>query len=120
MIRLPNQGAAEELHLRLLDDNTDFVSLARSHSLGEKRFTRGFVGPMLISQSIPRSEPPWQVQGRLSAFVLPCGCLGAVDAHLCFCGNVICRSCINPQAQVCAPVHLRLSMVGVPTQGFEL
>lgn len=50
MIRLRNQGAAEELYLRLLDDAADFGTLARSHSLGEERFTRGLVGPMLISQ----------------------------------------------------------------------
>jgi len=50
MIRLRNQGAAEELYLRLLDDDADFGSLARTHSLGEERYTRGLVGPMLISQ----------------------------------------------------------------------
>jgi parvulin-like peptidyl-prolyl isomerase len=50
MIRLRSQGAAEELYLRLLDDAADFGSLARSHSLGEERYTRGLVGPMLISQ----------------------------------------------------------------------
>lgn len=53
MIRLRNQGAAEELYLRLLDDQADFGDLARSHSLGEERFTRGLVGPMLISQPHP-------------------------------------------------------------------
>jgi parvulin-like peptidyl-prolyl isomerase len=50
MIRLRNQGAAEELYLRLLDDDADFGSLARTHSLGEERYTRGLVGPMLINQ----------------------------------------------------------------------
>lgn len=53
MIRLRNQGAAEELYLRLLDDGADFGTLARSHSLGEERFTRGLVGPMYISQPHP-------------------------------------------------------------------
>lgn len=53
MIRLRNQGAAEELFLRLIDDEADFGTLARSHSLGEERFTRGLVGPMLISQPHP-------------------------------------------------------------------
>ena len=53
MIRLRNQGAAEELYLRLIDDGADFGTLARSHSLGEERFTRGLVGPMLISQPHP-------------------------------------------------------------------
>ena len=34
MIRLRNQGAAEELYLRLIDDGAYFGTLARSHSLG--------------------------------------------------------------------------------------
>jgi parvulin-like peptidyl-prolyl isomerase len=50
MIRLKQQGAAEELYLRLLDDNADFGKLAQQYSLGEERFTHGLVGPMLISQ----------------------------------------------------------------------
>lgn len=53
MIRLRNQGAAEELYLRLLDDQADFGELARQHSLGEERFTCGLVGPMRISQPHP-------------------------------------------------------------------
>lgn len=53
MIRLRQQGAAEELYLRLLDDQADFGELARVHSLGEERFTRGLVGPMRISQPHP-------------------------------------------------------------------
>lgn len=53
MIRLRNQGAAEELYLRLLDDQADFGDLAREHSLGDERFTRGLVGPMRISQPHP-------------------------------------------------------------------
>ncbi|MEB3332517.1 MAG: hypothetical protein VKI83_08505 [Synechococcaceae cyanobacterium] len=53
MIRLRNQGAAEELYLRLLDDGADFGELAHNHSLGDERFTRGLVGPMLISQPHP-------------------------------------------------------------------
>lgn len=53
MIRLRNQGAAEELYLRLLDDGADFGELASAHSLGDERFTRGLVGPMLISQPHP-------------------------------------------------------------------
>lgn len=50
MIRLNQQGVAEELYLRLLDDAADFGDLARRYSLGEERYTRGLVGPMLISQ----------------------------------------------------------------------
>jgi parvulin-like peptidyl-prolyl isomerase len=50
MIRLKNQGTAEELYLRLIDDNANFYELAQTYSLGEERFTHGLVGPMLISQ----------------------------------------------------------------------
>lgn len=53
MIRLRHQGAAEELYLRLLDDHADFGALASQFSLGEERFTRGLVGPMLIHQPHP-------------------------------------------------------------------
>ena len=53
LIRLHNQGAAEELYLRLINDGDDFSELAKEHSLGEERFTHGLVGPMLISQPHP-------------------------------------------------------------------
>jgi hypothetical protein len=53
LIRLRNQGAAEELYLRLIDDGANFSDLAKVHSLGEERFTHGLVGPMLISQPHP-------------------------------------------------------------------
>jgi len=53
MIRLRNQGTAEEIYLRLLDDGADFGELAKVYSQGEERFTRGLVGPMLISQPHP-------------------------------------------------------------------
>jgi hypothetical protein len=53
LIRHNQQGTAEELYLRLLDDAADFGDLARQYSLGEERFTRGLVGPMLISQPHP-------------------------------------------------------------------
>ena len=53
LIRLGQQGTAEELYLRLLDDAADFGELARHYSLGEERFTLGLVGPMLISQPHP-------------------------------------------------------------------
>jgi parvulin-like peptidyl-prolyl isomerase len=53
LIRLHNQGAAEELYLRLINDGADFSELAQHHSLGEERFTHGLVGPMLISQPHP-------------------------------------------------------------------
>lgn len=53
MIRLRHQGVAEELYLRLLDDEAEFGELARQYSLGDERFTRGLVGPMRISQPHP-------------------------------------------------------------------
>jgi parvulin-like peptidyl-prolyl isomerase len=73
MIRLRNQGIAEELYLRLIDDNADFGTLAREYSAGEERFTKGLVGPMLISQphatirkvleslTVGEIHPPFQV-----------------------------------------------------------
>lgn len=54
LIRLHNQGLAEELFLRLMDDEADFCQLAQQHSLGDERFTRGIVGPMPISQPHPQ------------------------------------------------------------------
>lgn len=53
MIRVRNQGAAEELYLRLIDDSADFASLASTYSLGDERYTHGLVGPMPISQPHP-------------------------------------------------------------------
>lgn len=53
MIRLRQQGVAEEIYLRLLDDDADFGELAREYSLGDERFTRGLVGPMRINQPHP-------------------------------------------------------------------
>jgi parvulin-like peptidyl-prolyl isomerase len=53
LIRLRSQGAAEELYLRLVDDDADFGELAREYSLGEERFTRGLVGPMNINKTHP-------------------------------------------------------------------
>lgn len=53
MIRVRNQGAAEELYLRLIDDSADFTTLASTYSLGDERYTHGLVGPMPISQPHP-------------------------------------------------------------------
>lgn len=53
MIRVRNQGAAEELYLRLIDDAADFSELASTYSLGDERYTHGLVGPMPISQPHP-------------------------------------------------------------------
>jgi hypothetical protein len=56
MIRVRNQGTAEELYLRLIDDNADFSQLAKQFSIGEERLTHGLVGPMAISQAHPRIQ----------------------------------------------------------------
>lgn len=53
MIRVRNQGAAEELYLRLIDDSADFTQLACAYSLGDERYTHGLVGPMPIGQPHP-------------------------------------------------------------------
>lgn len=52
-LRLRQLGLAEELYLRLLDDEESFGDLAARHSLGEERYTRGLMGPMPISQPHP-------------------------------------------------------------------
>jgi parvulin-like peptidyl-prolyl isomerase len=52
-IRLRQLGLAEELYLRLLDEEESFGDLAARHSLGEERYTRGLMGPMPISQPHP-------------------------------------------------------------------
>lgn len=54
MIRVRNQGTAEELYLRLIDDGADFGELAKQFSSGEERLTHGLVGPMPISQAHPK------------------------------------------------------------------
>ncbi|KEF42826.1 MAG: hypothetical protein ER33_04625 [Cyanobium sp. CACIAM 14] len=53
LMRLPQQGLAEELYLRLIDDDASFGDLASRHSLGEESLTRGIVGPIEISQLHP-------------------------------------------------------------------
>ncbi len=53
LMRLPQQGLAEELYLRLIDDGASFGALASRHSLGDESVTRGIVGPIEISQLHP-------------------------------------------------------------------
>jgi hypothetical protein len=50
LMRLPQQGLAEELYLRLIDDDASFGDLASRYSLGDENVTRGIVGPIEISQ----------------------------------------------------------------------
>lgn len=53
LMRLPQQGLAEELYLRLIDDGASFGALASRHSLGDESVTRGIVGPIELSQLHP-------------------------------------------------------------------
>lgn len=53
MIRTRNQGSAEEIYLKIIDDGADFSEMARLHSLGDERYTHGLVGPMAINQPHP-------------------------------------------------------------------
>jgi hypothetical protein len=52
-MRLPQQGLAEELYLRLVDDDASFGDLASRYSVGDESFTRGIVGPIDIAQLHP-------------------------------------------------------------------
>jgi parvulin-like peptidyl-prolyl isomerase len=54
VIRIESQGIAEELYLSLLDDEHDFGVLAEKYSTGEERYTRGLVGPMVVTQPHPQ------------------------------------------------------------------
>ncbi|WP_216908711.1 peptidyl-prolyl cis-trans isomerase [Synechococcus sp. CCY 0621] len=53
LLRLPQQGLAEELYLRLVDDGAGFGDLASRYSLGDESVTRGIVGPIERSQLHP-------------------------------------------------------------------
>ena len=56
MIRVWSQGTAEELYLRLIDDDADFGQLAKHFSIGDERLTHGLLGPMPISQPHSRIQ----------------------------------------------------------------
>jgi hypothetical protein len=74
MMRLEQLGLAEEIYLRLIDDDASFGDLAEIHACGEERHTRGLVGPMPLGQPHPRIRaalaalregeiaPPFQVE----------------------------------------------------------
>jgi hypothetical protein len=53
LMRLSQQGLAEEFYLRLIDDDASFGELASRHSLGDESVTRGIVGPIELSQLHP-------------------------------------------------------------------
>jgi hypothetical protein len=46
LIRLNDQGLADELYLRLIDEESDFFSLAKQFSEGIEKYTMGIVGPV--------------------------------------------------------------------------
>ena len=46
LIRLNDQGLADELYLRLIDEETDFFSLAKEFSKGIEQHTMGIIGPV--------------------------------------------------------------------------
>lgn len=50
MIRVRDQGLADELYLRLVDDQASFGDLAEAHSFGDERWARGLVGPLPIDR----------------------------------------------------------------------
>lgn len=49
-IRVRHSGLADELYLKLVDDNASFGELARKYSIGEGRYTRGIVGPLEVAK----------------------------------------------------------------------
>jgi len=53
LMRLSQQGLAEELYLRLVDDDASFGDLASRYSVGDESFTRGIVGPIDMAQLHP-------------------------------------------------------------------
>jgi parvulin-like peptidyl-prolyl isomerase len=52
-IRVKQMGLAEELYLRLLNDEDTFENLATHYSDGEERMTAGLLGPMSITDPHP-------------------------------------------------------------------
>lgn len=52
-IRVTQMGLAEELYLRLLDDEQSFEELASQYSVGEERLAAGLMGPMAITDPHP-------------------------------------------------------------------
>jgi len=50
LMRLPQQGLAEELYLRLVDDDASFGELSSRYSVGDEKQTRGIVGPVECGQ----------------------------------------------------------------------
>tara|TARA_E500000331_G_C17220248_1_gene697746 strand:+ start:534 stop:1244 length:711 start_codon:yes stop_codon:yes gene_type:complete len=53
LIRCKSVSKARALYLEIKDDKTDFGSLAKIHSEGPEKITRGIVGPVALSKANP-------------------------------------------------------------------
>ena len=51
MLRLNDIGLAEELYLRLKNEEAEISELAYEYSLGPEKYTKGIVGPMPLSKA---------------------------------------------------------------------
>ena len=67
MIRVSDLPLAQEIHLQLTEDETDFSMLARLHSEGEERLSHGLVGPVSMDQIHPaiRATLSTMIAGQL-------------------------------------------------------
>jgi parvulin-like peptidyl-prolyl isomerase len=54
LLRVKEQAAAQELYLRLEDDDATFTELAGEHSQGSERDTGGLIGPVLLGRLHPK------------------------------------------------------------------
>ena len=53
LLRLEDEGLAQELYLQLQDEEASFADLAARYTEGPERATRGIVGPVPLTQSHP-------------------------------------------------------------------
>ena len=53
MIRMSNEGLAQEIYYRINDDGLDFSTLAREYGEGPEKACGGFVGPVGLMRSHP-------------------------------------------------------------------
>ena len=98
LLRVPDQAAAVELHLRLDEDDATFTDLCSSHSSGPERETGGLIGPAALGNLHPELAemfriskpgqlwPPikigdWWVVARLDKF-FPCQLDEAMEDHI--------------------------------------
>lgn len=53
LIRVESQGVAEEIYMRLIENEDSFENLASEFSMGPEKNSRGVVGPQPLSQAHP-------------------------------------------------------------------